>query len=596
MASRIEDYALIGDCETAALVGRDGSLDWLCLPRFDSGACFAALLGRPEYGRWLLAPAGRGQPRVRRRYRGDTLILETTFETADGAVTLIDCMPVREAAPSLIRCVRGERGKVKVNMELVIRFDYGSIMPWVRKIEGGIKAVAGPDTLVLRTPVELSGVDWTTRAEFTVSEGEQVPLVLTWYPSHEEGPPPLDASGAIEQTERTWQEWASRCTYDGPWRDQVMRSLLTLKALTYAPTGGILAAATTSLPEKIGGVRNWDYRYCWLRDATFTLCALLSAGYAEEARRWRDWLLRAVAGEPSKLQIMYGLAGERRLPEWQVSWLPGYEGSSPVRVGNAAHQQLQLDVWGEVLDALYQARRALGEDSYDWGLETALADHLEQAWKLPDEGIWEMRGGKRHLTHSKVMAWVGVDRAIKSGEQMGLDGPVKRWKRLRRQLHDEICARGYSTDLGSFVQSYGSEAMDASLLMIPLVGFLPPEDPRVQGTVAAVERQLLHDGFVRRYNTSSVKDGLPPGEGAFLPCTFWLVDNWLLQGRRKEAEELFQRLVGLCNDIGLLSEEYDPHSDRLLGNFPQAFTHVGLVNSAFNLAGKESHATRRQKG
>jgi GH15 family glucan-1,4-alpha-glucosidase len=584
MPSRIEDYALFGDCYTAALVGRDGSIDWLCLPRFDSGACFAALLGTPRHGRWQVVPRGEVKA-TRRRYREGTLVLETEHETADGVVTVVDCMPVRVRAPDLVRVVEGKRGRVPMRMELVIRFDYGSIVPWVQRMDGGLAAIAGPDRLLLRTDVPVVNENFTTTADFTVSAGERAAFTLTWHPSHEEPPPLTDTGRAILETQEWWEKWSARCTYRGPWRNAVLRSLITLKALTYAPTGGIVAAPTTSLPEELGGVRNWDYRFCWLRDATFTLFALLNAGYVEEARAWRNWLLRAVAGRPAEAQIMYGLAGERRLTELELGWLPGYEGARPVRIGNAASNQFQLDVYGEVVDALYHAR-ALGLEAEPagWKMALVLLDFLESAWEKPDEGIWEVRGPRRHFTHSKVMAWVTVDRVIKAVENFKLDGPVERWRRLRDAIHQEVCAKGYDADLGSFVQSYGSRDLDASLLMIPLVGFLPPSDPRVSGTVAAIERHLMRDGFVQRYNSRPVVDGLPAGEGAFLPCTFWLADCLGMLGRHDDARRIFERLLGLCNDVGLLSEEYDAGARRLVGNFPQAFTHVGLVNTAMNLS------------
>jgi GH15 family glucan-1,4-alpha-glucosidase len=594
MPSRIEDYALIGDLETAALVARDGSIDWLCFPRFDSEACFAALLGNAEHGRWLLAPQANVRS-IRRRYREDTLILETTYETEEGSVTLIDCMPMRSRAPALIRIVRGERGQVRMHLEIIIRFDYGSIVPWVRSTERGIRAIAGPNSLLLNTEVELRGQDFTTVADFTVAEGQEVPFVLRWYPSHEEPPPQTDPQQAIRETDRWWRDWSSRCTYDGPWREQVLRSLITLKALTYEPTGGIVAAATTSLPEQLGGVRNWDYRYCWLRDATFTLYALIEAGYLEEARAWRQWLLRAAAGEPSKLQIMYGLDGRRRLSEWEVNWLPGYEGSRPVRVGNAASDQFQLDVYGEVLDVMHQARCAgLEPDDAGWQLGRALLEFLESAWDRPDEGIWEVRGPRRPFTHSRMMAWVAVDRAVKAIERFRREGSIDRWRNLRDTIHEQVCREGFNADLGAFVQYYGSRKLDASLLMMPLVGFLPASDPRVRGTIEATERHLLQDGFVHRYHSDSGVDGLPPGEGAFLPCTFWLADNYALIGRDAEANETFERLRGLCNDVGLLSEEYDVHAKRLVGNFPQAFSHVALINTAMNLARSEGPARKRR--
>jgi GH15 family glucan-1,4-alpha-glucosidase len=595
MSSPIEDYAMIGDCHTAALVARDGSIDWLCFPRFDSGACFAALLGSEENGRWLLSPATKIQS-IQRRYREDTLVLETDYETEDGAVTVIDCMPPRSKEPDVVRMVVGRRGQVRMRMRLTIRFDYGSIVPWVRRTHKGIRAIAGPDTLVLHTDVNLRGEGLTTVAEFTVSEGERVPFVLLWHPSHERTPSIDDPEGTIVHTERWWQEWSSRCTYEGPWRANVLRSLITLKALTYAPTGGIVAAPTTSLPEQLGGMRNWDYRYCWIRDATFTLYSLVHGGYTEEAHAWRDWLLRAVAGKPSELNIMYGLAGERRLTELEIGWLPGYEGSAPVRTGNAAHQQFQLDVYGEVADALYVARRAgLRPDENAWRVEQALIEFLESAWTKPDEGIWEVRGPRRHFTHSKVMAWVAVDRTVKAIERFGLKGPVERWRKLCSAIHDEVCRRGYNKELNAFVQFYDGKELDASLLMVPLVGFLPPDDPRVLGTIAAIQRDLVRDGFVARYNSKEEVDGLPPGEGVFLPCTFWLADNLALQGRPSDAQQLFEHLLSLCNDVGLLSEEYDPAKRRLVGNFPQAFTHVSLINTACNLSRATGPAKDRQE-
>lgn len=590
MPLRIEDYALIGDCETAGLVGKDGSLDWLCLPRFDSGACFAALLGTPEHGRWQIAPAGEIR-KVSRRYREGTIILETTFETAEGAVTLIDGMAVRAQHPVLIRCVRGESGQVPMRLHLVIRFDYGSIVPWVTRQDGeGIRAVAGPDTIRLRTQVPLRGENHSTVAEFTVSEGQEVPFLLAWHASHESDLPAIDPMKLVSKAERSWRKWSKGCNCAGPWSEPMLRSLLTLKALTYAPSGGVVAAVTTSLPEQLGGVRNWDYRLCWIRDATFTLYALMAAGYKEEARAWREWLLRAAAGTPDKLQIMYGLRGERRLMEWEVDWLPGYEGSHPVRVGNGAYQQFQLDVYGELLDAIYQSRRiGLEAEQAAWDLEKTIVCFLESAWKQPDEGIWEVRGPRRHFTHSKVMAWVAFDRAVKMVEKIGMEGPVDRWRALRDAVHQEVCSKGFDSSKNSFVQYYGSTEPDASLLMIPLVGFLPADDPRVAGTVACIERELLHDGFVRRYLTHPDVDGLPPGEGVFLPCTFWLADNYGMLGRHDEAKKVFERLLGLCNDVGLISEEYDPEKRRLVGNFPQAFTHVGLINTALNLRRQVGH-------
>ncbi len=595
MPLRIEDYALIGDLQTGALVGRDGSIDWLCLPRFDSGACFAALLGGPENGRWSIAPAGEVRSSSR-RYRPGTLVLDTTFETDSGVVTVTDFMPVRDGYPNLVRIVEGKRGAVPMRLDLAIRFDYGSAVPWVQRLDGDLAAIAGPDSLRFTAAAEVRGEDLTTVADFTAREGRRLPFTLTWHPSHLPHPPAPDPEAALRETVRWWEEWSGRCGYRGPWKEQVLRSLITLKALTYAPTGGIVAALTTSLPEWVGSVRNWDYRYCWLRDATFTLLALLGAGYGEEARAWREWLLRATAGHPAGMQIMYGLAGERRLTEFEVKWLPGYEHSAPVRVGNAASEQFQLDVYGEVIDAMFQARRhGLEASEFGWRVGRKIFDFLEENWQKPDEGIWEVRGPRRHFTHSKVMAWVAFDRAVKAAERYRLDGPVDQWVKVRDAIHSAVCARGFNTRLGAFVQSYDSGELDASLLMIPLVGFLPADDPRVRGTVAAIEKGLMRDGFVQRYDTGSSVDGLPPGEGAFLPCTFWLADNYALAGRYDEAKRLFERLLGLTNDVGLISEEYDPHARRLLGNFPQAFTHVGLVNSAFNLFHAEGPAEKRQE-
>ena len=584
MPLRIEDYALIGDTQSAALVGKDGSIDWLCLPRFDSDSCFAALLGSQENGHWLLAPSG-GVRRVRRRYRPGTLVLETDFETEDGTLRLIDFMPPRGSEPDLVREVVCLRGHVPVRMELAIRFGYGNRTPWVHRIDGRHTAMAGPDALTLLGDVPPRLEDSTLRADFTLSERQHARFVLTWHPSHEPPPAPIDITSAAEHTERWWREWSSRCTYEGPWREEVLRSLIVLKALTYSPTGGIVAAPTTSLPEALGGVRNWDYRYCWLRDATLTLLALLNAGYREEAQAWRDWLLRAVAGEPAELQIMYGVAGERRLTELSLPWLPGYQGAAPVRIGNAAVSQFQLDVFGEVLDCLHQARRT-GVTSREeaWNLEYHLIGFLESNWERPDEGIWEVRGAPQHFTYSKVMAWVAVDRAIRSAERFGLPGPVEHWRELRARIHAQVCERGYDAGRGTFVQAYGGKELDAALLLIPQVGFLPPSDPRVVGTVEAVQRELCEDGFVRRYDTSRTGDGLPPGEGTFLACSFWLADALTLLGRVDEARALFERLLSLCNDVGLLAEEYEPRSGRQLGNFPQAFSHVALINTARNLS------------
>jgi GH15 family glucan-1,4-alpha-glucosidase len=596
----IEDYALLGDMRTAALVSRQGSIDWLCLPRFDSGACFAALVGERGHGHWRLAPAS--PPRqVRRRYREGTLVLETLFSTETGVVRLIDCMPPGEELPNVVRMVVGVEGEVAMRMDLVIRFDYGRSVPWVRKVGDALHAVAGPDALALHTPVKTHGEGLTTVAHFVVRAGEHIPFVLGWHPSHELVPPPLDADAAIEKADRWWREWMSRCPYEGPWRDAVWRSLITLKALTYAPTGGIVAAPTTSLPEWPGGIRNWDYRYTWLRDATFTLYALLLGGYQEEARAWRDWLLRAVAGSPEQLQILYGVAGERRIPELVLDWLPGHAGSAPVRVGNAAVEQFQLDVYGEVMDALHNAARAgIAPDPFAWRVQRKLLDFLETSWREPDEGLWEVRGGRQQFTHSKVMAWVAFDRAVKAVERArgeAPDGPVERWRAIRDEIHAEICARGFDKGRNTFTQAYGSKDLDAALLMMPLVGFLRRDDPRLAGTVAAIERELMRDGFVHRYRTTGSEDGLPPGEGAFLLCTFWLADNYALLGRTKEARALFERLLAVANDVGLLAEEYDPAGRRLLGNFPQAFSHVGLINTAFNLTPRHpAPATEREKG
>jgi GH15 family glucan-1,4-alpha-glucosidase len=586
MPSRIEDYALIGDCETAALVARDGSIDWLCWPRFDSGACFAALLGGPEHGRWRMAPCDPA-PRVSRCYRKDSLILETEFDTEDGAVTLIDFMPPRGATSDLIRLVMGKRGRVRLRTELVIRFDYGSAVPWVTRLEdgSGLRAVAGPDMVVLHTPIPLHGEGLKSVGEFIVDAGETIPFALTYCASHFPMPERIDVEAALVETEAFWREWVGRCFEAGEWSDVALRSLITLKALTYRPTGGIVAAPTTSLPEKIGGPRNWDYRYCWLRDATLMLLALMNAGYYDEARAWHDWLLRAAAGSPWQMQIMYGVAGERRLSEWEVPWLPGYEDSRPVRIGNAACDQLQLDVYGEVMDALHQARMGgLGTSEAGWALQKALLEHLEKVWQEPDEGIWEVRGPRQHFTYSKVMVWVAFDRALASAEAFNLDGPLVHWRALRQQIHDEVCRKGFDPDLGSFVQAYGSKQLDASLLLIPAVGFLPPDDPRVRGTVAAVERDLVEDGFVLRYRTEGTADGLPPGEGAFLACSFWLVDTYVQLGRVDDARRLFERLLSITNDVGLLAEEYDPGSKRQVGNFPQAFSHLALINSIHNLS------------
>jgi GH15 family glucan-1,4-alpha-glucosidase len=583
--ARIEDYALIGDLQTAALVAREGSIDWLCFPRFDSGACFAALLGDPDNGRWLMAPRGGGTPT--RRYVGPTLVLETTWETDGGVVRVLDFMPPRGKAPDVVRIVEGVRGRVEMQSELVLRFDYGHVVPWVRRVDDSRVAIAGPDGLCFRTPARTRGENMRTLSTFTVEEGDRVPFVLTWFPSHTGLPEAVDPEQALADTDEFWNEWSGTCSAKLPaeWRDILQRSLIVLKALTYEPTGGIVAAPTTSLPERLGGVRNWDYRYCWLRDATLTLLALLHADYADEAKAWRAWLLRAVAGDPADIQIMYGVGGERRLTELELPWLAGYEGSAPVRIGNAASEQLQIDVFGEVMDALYQARvHGVAFEKSAWSLQLMLLEYLEEIWRNPDDGIWEIRGERRHFVHSKVMAWVAFDRAVRTVEAQPLDGPVDRWREIRDEIHRDVCEHGYDAALGSFTQSYGSQELDASLLLIPLVGFLPATDPRVSGTVDAIERTLVSDGFVLRYRTrENDVDGLPPGEGVFLPCSFWLVDCLELLGRHDEARELFGRLIALANDVGLLSEEYDPKAKRMLGNFPQAFTHLALVSSAFNV-------------
>ncbi len=586
MASRIEDYAVIGDLHTAALVGTDGSIDWLCLPHFDSPACFAALLDTPEAGRWLLAPAGSSTC-TKRRYLPGTLVLESEWETEHGAVRVLDLMPPRGQAADVVRIVEGLSGTVAMSGELRLRFDYGQVVPWVRRDERGITALAGPDAAYLATPAPLRGEGASTVSEFTVRAGDRVPFVLTWTPSHYRRPSAVDAERALAETQAFWWEWSGRGRTAGPYQDAVQRSLITLKALTFAPTGGIVAAATTSLPEQVGGPRNWDYRYCWLRDASLTLQALLAAGYTHEAAAWREWLLRAVAGDPARLQIMYGLDGSRRLPEQELSWLSGYEGSSPVRVGNAAADQLQLDVWGEVLDGLSLTRKAsLHQVDDAWDVQVALMDHLEGAWQQPDNGLWEMRGPRRNFTHSKVMAWVAADRMTAAVRDSGLPGPLQRWEALRDTIHADVLAHGYDSDAGTFRQAYGSDQLDASLLLIGRVGFLPPDDPRVTGTVRAIERDLTQDGFVLRYRTSTADDGLPAGEGVFLACSFWLVDALHGAGRRQDAIDLFERLLDLRNDVGLLSEEWEPVVGRQLGNTPQAFSHFPLVISAMQLHAK----------
>ncbi len=602
-AQRIEDYALIGNCLTAALVGRNGSIDWLCFPRFDSPACFAALLGNKKNGRWQIIPA---EPciAIERRYRPETLVLETRFRTASGSVLVTDFMPLplgRELslAPDrrrvdLVRIIQGEHGSVKMTMEMIFRFDYGAIVPWVRRRHDGLSVIAGPDALLLRTPLDLVGRDETTVSEFTIHAGETIPCTLSWYRSHQTEPAAYDALAALKEATEHWQSWSQRYAAKGEWRDAEIRSLLTLKALTYHPTGGIVAAPTTSLPEKIGGVRNWDYRFCWLRDATFTLYALLLSGYREEAQEWREWLLRAVAGSPSEVQVMYGLAGERRLPEYELPLLGGYAGSRPARAGNAAHTQRQTDIFGEIMDAFYSARVHGIEPQDDaHGVQRVLLEFLETHWQLPDSGIWEIRGSERCNTHSAVMAWVAFDRAIKSAERFGLQGPVDRWRALRTEIHRTVCTYGVDHDRGVFVQAFDGKALDSALLRIPLVGFLPPEDKRVIATADAVARELTDNGFVLRYRPEEAPDGLPHDDGAFLICSFWLADNFALMGREKEARDLFERLLDIRNDVGLLAEEYDPIEKRFLGNFPQAFSHVGLINTAHNLSLRKGPADRR---
>ncbi len=581
--TKIEDYAFLSDTQTGALVSRYGCVDWLCFPRFDSGACFAALLGDEKNGSWRFTSA-QELTATRRRYRGDTLILETELETADGTVRLVDFMPPRGEAPDIVRIVEGVSGNVRLRMDLTIRFDYGHVVPWVRKRHGGLEAIAGPDALILHTPIPTHGENLSTVAEFTVGAGDRVPFVLTYFRSHEKPPRKVNAEHALRDTEQFWDAWAKHCSLAGEWRDAVVRSLVTLKGLTYGPTGGIVAALTTSLPEEIGGVRNWDYRYCWLRDATFTLVALMDAGYLDEARAWREWLLRAVAGSPAQMQIMYGVCGERRLSEYELPWLAGYENSQPVRVGNAASDQFQLDVFGEVLDSMYRADRAGIETvEPDWRLQVALIKSLESKWESPDYGIWEIRGEPQHFTHSKMMAWVAFDRAVKIVEECNCEAEenLERWREIRDRIHQQVCERGFNEEKKAFTQFYGSDELDASILMMPLVGFLPPSDERVKSTVDAIRRELVEDGFVLRYRTATNNvDGLPGSEGVFLLCSFWLADCLHLIGRTAEARELFERLLALRNDVGLLAEEYDPRAKRMLGNFPQAFSHVALVNTA----------------
>jgi GH15 family glucan-1,4-alpha-glucosidase len=594
MPSHIEDYALIGDCETAALVAKDGSIDWLCWPRFDSDACFAALLGTPEHGSWLLAPKPRSL--VSRKYRPDTLILETRFECSEGAVTVIDFMPPRSGNSHLVRMVRGERGRVCMHTEFIVRFGYGALVPWIHRQEDGTtRAIGGADQVVLRTVVPMQASGPGLRGEFAVAAGDTVTFTVAYAPSHLLPPEPTDAASALRATEAFWQEWASRARIEeGENRGAVMRSLITLKALTYAQTGGIVAAPTTSLPETLGGVRNWDYRFCWLRDATLSLLALMNAGYYDEAGAWREWLLRAVAGVPAQAQIMYSITGERRLTEWLIEWLPGYEGAKPVRIGNGAHGQIQIDVYGEVMDALYQAHRGgLASSADGWALQRAFLTHLTKIWREPDRGIWESRGPERHFTFSKVMAWVAFDRGARTAHEFKLEGEVDRWAEVAREIHQEVCEKGFDPELGSFVQSYGSKWLDGSLLLIPTTGFLPVEDPRIVGTVRAVQGRLLKDGFVMRHDPAEVETGLAQGEGAFLACSFWLADVLILLGQRSEGARLFQRLLSLRNDVGLLSEEYDVPTRRLVGNFPQAFSHIALINTAQNLARPEKPAEQR---
>jgi len=598
-APAIENYALIGDGHSAALVNLSGSIDWLCWPRFDSAACFAALLGNRANGRWSVAPEigpDEAPARVRRYYMPGTMILCTEFDTDSGRVAITDFMPLESTHSSVIRIVDGIAGSVRMRMDLVLRFDYGDAVPWVTRLPdgSGLRAIAGPDLVVLRTSVPLCGEGLSTVAEFTVEQGKSIPFVLSYGPSHLPAPAVTDAHHALRGTEMIWTRWSARCTYQGPYAEAVLRSALVLKALIYAPTGGIVAAPTTSLPEQLGGTRNWDYRYCWLRDATFSLIALLEAGFREEAHAWRMWLQRAIAGSPAQMSIMYGLGGERRLPEWEVPWLPGYQGARPVRVGNAAAHQFQLDVYGEVLDALYRARQVgLIADEPGWNMQRVLVNHVMEIWDQPDEGIWEVRGGRQHFTHSKVMAWVALDRAIRNAETFGRDAPVAAWKRMRARIHATVCAEGFNTRRNSFVQSFGGSAVDASLLLLPLVGFLPVDDPRIIGTVATIERELMLDGHVLRYRDDAAPDGLPAGEGAFVLCGFWLADNYILQGRMEEAHALFERLLAVRNDVGLLAEEYDPRSNRMTGNFPQAFSHVGLIVTALSLT---PHGPVEQRG
>jgi GH15 family glucan-1,4-alpha-glucosidase len=597
LPGKIEDYAVIGDGETVALVDHEGSIDWLCWPCFDSDACFAALLGDKRHGYWKIA--SRDKPtRLQRRYRPNTLILETQFVTEGGAVTLIDFMPPRGQASDVVRFVRGDRGRVRMRMDLVIRFGLGLNIPWVKKTEdrSATLAICGPDMLILRAPVETRGEDLTTVADFEVAEGETIPFVMTYRASHLDVPDPIDPDQALRDTEAFWAEWCERCRYDGQQRDVVLRSLITLKAMIYAPTGGIVAAPTTSLPEKLGGSRNWDYRFCWLRDATFTLLALMNSGYYDEALAWHDWLLRAVAGSPSEMQIMYGIMGQRRLTEWEAPWLPGYEGAQPVRIGNAAHAQLQLDVYGELMDVFHQSRVAklnFGEES--WALERSLLAHLGEIWSQPDSGVWERRGPGKHYVSSKVLTWVAFDRGIKACEQFGLEGPVEAWRRMREEIHRDVCTKGFDREQNSFVESYGSNLLDASLLLLPAVGFLPATDPMVAGTIRAIERRLVRDGFVLRHDPREIDPNQGPLEGAFLACTLWLADAYVLAGNLDRAQSLFDSVVAIANDLGLLSEEYDTVARRQTGNFPQALTHIALVNTAHNISDARKPALQRGK-
>jgi GH15 family glucan-1,4-alpha-glucosidase len=592
MAAKIEDYALIGDCETAALVDKNGSINWLCWPDFSSEACLASLLGTEENGYWRISPA-EGEWTTTRRYRPHTLILETTFKHADGSFRLIDFMPVRQRNSHIVRIVEGLRGKIAVRMELALRFDYGRTVPWVTHIKGGVRAIAGPNLAVLRASIPVHGENLKTVADFTVCKGERVTFSLAYGTSYKPNPRKIDAAQSLTDAQQRWRHWAGRLNYKGKYRDAVERSLITLRAMTYSPTGGIVASVTTSLPEAIGGVRNWDYRYCWLRDTTFTLLALANGGYFDEAAAWQDWLLRALAGSPEQVQIMYGLKGERQLVEWEAGWLPGYENSRPVRIGNAAAGQVQLDIYGEMLDSFFHAQQRMGRHTEDdFRVLALLLDHLETIWQEPDEGIWETRGGPQQFTYSKMMAWVAFDRAVLLAEQLKYDAPVEKWKTIRDTLHSEICARGFNEKKNCFVRAYGSEQLDAALLLMPVVGFLPGSDPRVKGTVEAIERELMPGGLVMRYNTAKVEDGLPPGEGVFLACSFWMVSSLKAIGRVDDARALFERLLKLRNDLGLLSEEYDIDRKRLVGNFPQAFSHIALVNAAFDLA-SEPHARKR---